>query len=638
MRPVSNCFRIAIVLVCIHPGADGFLVRAQQQDIAISKKSLKAEARSAEIPPEQLQLLRRIIDVLNSTADDARKWDDKRIAARTQARIADLLWDANPESANNYLKAAWSAAGSVEEPKVDRSAFVNPSRRNAVRRDVLLVARKRAPELAAKWLQEIVEESKSGERNEQGTFDDRSARSAVLLQMANQIVEDNAPGAAELLIESLRDGISFNFQTTLIRIQQKDPALAEKVFRAALMRLRAVGMSDPNELLTLYAYLYTPGRVLGANTADNRNQAQLALGGPRVSVPAGRQNPAMALEFLELASDLLLSTPLPESNNAQIAARSLVSAIGIVLGEVTSRLPEKAALLRARAQQLDSEARFSTEPIQRKPDVPEFRPGESKESFAERRVDLLEENAAKGRDVLTRDIGYANAAVATTVERYERGLDLAGKIDDENLRNGVRSWLFYRAVLHLIAAGNLDQAHRLNLKNEDGATRAICFLVGAQKLVKDKDTNRASEWLREAGALLKRSEPNESVARTGFGMVATYGRFDTVAALDWLLFAVKLMRKSPPASLSDDKAPSLKRITGITPISDFTSTTTGFSLQSAVAVFPPDQFEQVLYVLNDITPRETRGMALLTLCDSFLKTVPDVAKKLSQTPSASLEK
>jgi hypothetical protein len=297
-------------------------------------------------------------------------------------------------------------------------------------------------------------------------------------------------------------------------------------------------------------------------------------------------------------------------------------------------LPEKAALLRARAQQIDSEAQFSNEPIPRRPDIPEIRPEESKESFAERRVDLLEEVAAKGRDVLTRNIGYATAAMATTVERYERGLQLAGKIDDENLRDGVRSWLLYRAVLHFIASGNLDEAHRLNLKNDDAATQAVCLVVGAQSLVKSKDTYRASEWLREAVALLNRSEPNERVTRTALGIAATYGGFDTQAALDSLVYAVKLMRKTPPVSLNDDKAPTLKRISGITPISDFTSDTTGFSLQAAVAVFPPDQFEQVLYVLNDITPQETRGMALLTLCRNFLKTMPNATKKLSQSRSS----
>ncbi len=622
MRLLFN-FTVAMALVCINPSAGWFLWRVQGQEVRDSQGSIKLGAGSTEVPHSKRQLFKRIIDVLDSTADEARKWDDQGVAARTQAQIADLIWDANPDNANNYLKAAWAASGKVEEPRRDRSTFVNPSLRNAVRREVLIVARKRAPELTAIWLEEIVKESETGEKKDRGTFDDRTSRSAVLLQMANELVADNAPAAAELLIESLRDGISFNFQTTLMRIHQQDAKLAETVFRAALKRLKTAGLRDPNELLTLYAYLYTPGRVYGANTSDNRNQVQLAVGGSRISMPAERQNPAMALEFLEIASDLLLSAPLPDSNNAQIYARSLVSVIGILLREVTQQLPERAALLRARAQQLDSEAQFSNAPIPRRPDLPEVRAGETKENFAERRVDLLEETAAKGRDVLTRDIGYATAAVATTVERYQRGLDLTGKIDDKNLRDGVRSWLIYRAVLHFIASGNLDEAHRLNVKNDDAAQRAVGFVVGAQRLAKDKDINRASEWLREAGVLVKSSDPNESLARIALGIVSTYGRFDTQESLEWLLYAVKLMRKSSPASLNEDKAPPLKRISGITPITDLTNGTAGFSLQAAVAVFPPDQFEEVLYVLNDITPQETRGMAVLTLCGNFLKAMPN---------------
>ena len=580
--------------------------------VALAIVSLNLQA---QLSPD---LSKRVFEVLNATADEARKWDDKATAARTQAQIADLIWDNNRDNAITYLKAAWDAAGKVEEPKRERSAFANPSRRNAVRREVLLVAHKRARELAEQWLEQIVEESKSGEKTERGTFDDRTARSAVLLQMAQEVVADNPQAAAELLIDSLRDGVSFNLQSGLLHLQRKDPALAETVVRAAVARLRTSGMIDPNELLTLNSFLFTPGRVFGANTADNRNQVQLALGGSQVSMPAGRQNPALAREFLDVAADLLLTAPVPDGPYALITARRIVSTIGSLFREMSAHLPEKAALLQARARQLDSEARFSTTPIPRKPDMPEFRPGESKESFAERRVDLLEESAAKARDALSRDIGYANAAVATMVERYERGLDLAGKIADKTLRDGVRSWLIYRAVLHLIAAGNLDQAHRLNLKNDDAASRAVCLVAGAQRMIKDKDTDRAGEWLREAGALVRRSDADESMARIALGIVSTYGSFDTQAAVDWLLYAVKLIRKAPPVSLNDDRAPELKGISGITPVGEVTRGTSGFSLQTAVAVFPPDQFEQVLYVLNDMTPQEARGIAVLTLCRNFL--------------------
>jgi hypothetical protein len=166
---------IALALACLNPGA-GSSSRAQSND------------------DRERQLLKRIIDVLNSTADDARKWDDKAVAARTEAQIADLIWDANPDAAQSHLKAAWSAATKVEEPTRERSPVVNPSARNSVRRDVLLVAKKRAPELAATWLDEIVEESKSAAKIDRGAFDDRSARSPVLLQMADQIVGENPKG------------------------------------------------------------------------------------------------------------------------------------------------------------------------------------------------------------------------------------------------------------------------------------------------------------------------------------------------------------------------------------------------------------------------------------------------------------
>jgi hypothetical protein len=569
-----------------------------------------------------------VVEVLYSTAEEARKWDKAEIAARTQVQIADLLWDTNNEMASGYLKDAWATTARVEEPKRVRSNFMNSSRRNAVRREVLLVARKRAPELARKWLGEIAQESKSSEDEERGTFDDRTTRSSVLLQMANEIVADNPQAAAELAIDSLRDGISFNLQTVLIRIQQKNPSLAETVLRAALKRLSTVGMSDPNELLVIYAYLYTPGRIYGTNGTDNRTSFPMVVGGPRVSVPPASQNPALALEFLDIASDSLLNAPLASSSaSPKMSARAQLSVIGWLLGKLWQLLPEKAALLQARAQQLDSDARFSNTPIEPRPDVPELLPGETSENYAARRVDILEEAAAKGKDVLTRDIAYAKAAVMTTVDSYERGLSLSGKIDDKDLRNGIRSWVVYRAVLHLLISGKLDEAYKLNAKNDDPAQRAAGLVVGAQQLVKDKDIVRASEWLREAGLMAGKNEPNEAWTRIVLGVVSTYGSFDGEASLDWLREAVKLMKKAPLASLTDERAPLIKRLIGIAPLSDFTSSTKGFSLPAAVATFGPEQFERALYILDDITPREARGMAVVTLCRNFLHVKPKAPKK-----------
>ena len=173
--------------------------------VAFASVNAFVYAQQQDVSPNQQRLITRITELLNTTAGDAKKWDDKAVAARTQAQIADLVWETIPDNAADHLKAAWTSASNVEEPQRERSPVVNASFRNSVRRDVLLVARKRAPQLAAIWLEEMVEESKSTAKHERGTFDDRSARSAVLLQMAMETVAHDAQAAAELLIESLRD-------------------------------------------------------------------------------------------------------------------------------------------------------------------------------------------------------------------------------------------------------------------------------------------------------------------------------------------------------------------------------------------------------------------------------------------------
>jgi len=47
---------------------------------------------------------------LLSLAADVRNLSDQTLRARTQARIADALWDADPERARALFRSAWDAA------------------------------------------------------------------------------------------------------------------------------------------------------------------------------------------------------------------------------------------------------------------------------------------------------------------------------------------------------------------------------------------------------------------------------------------------------------------------------------------------------------------------------------------------
>jgi len=385
-------------------------------------------------------------------------------------------------------------------------------------------------------------------------------------------------------------------------------------------------MLDPNELLILYAYLYTPGRILAANTDGNAGHMQVAVGRNRPQIAAAAQlNPALALDFLQLAANLLISAPAPATTaNPDLAARSQLTAINTLMGHVSERLPELAVALQTRAQQISTEARLNTVPQPAPPNTPASLPGETSATYAERRVDLLEEAARNENYTIGRDIAYAKAALATTVQNYARGWNIADKIEDNSLRDNVKNWLTYRTTLHFVSQNNLDKAYELAAKNNDPIQRAASLVVGAQQLIKTKDTTRANQWLLEARSLLRKVDPDETSVHVAFGMVSAFGKFDRVTAFEVLAEAVRQMGKTALGPKDEDRAPLLKRFSGFESLADFTYGTEGFSLRAAIGAFGPEQFEDVLGIVNRITPAELHGLAIIELSKKYLKATPQI--------------
>lgn len=619
LRPAS------IICLCLlwQISAPGSLFSQQSKPSVASRDQTKAPSESAE---EELrksireQQITRILSLLRVTADDAKNWPDAAAASKFQAQTADVLWDAEADIARSLLIKAWDRAGSIEDVKSERSRFRNDSLRTEARRDVILVARKRAPELARKWLGQMAEEAEQA-KTERGAFDDRTPRSTALLQMALQIVDEDPNAAASLLTESLQDGISFGFQQVLIRIQEKNVELSHHVFRAALARLRTNGMLDPNELLILYAYLYTPGRVVAANANADPGHIQLAVGRNRPQIVAAAQlDPALATEFLRLAANLLINAPLPVTTaDSTLAARAQFSVINTLMGPISEHLPELAVALQTRAQQIATDASFSTVRQSAPPNTPPSLPGETSATYADRRVDLLEEAARNESYSLGRDIAYAKAALATTVEKYIRGWDLANKIEDRSLRDNVGNWLTYRAALHSIKVNNLERAYELAGKNSDPIQRAASLIVGAQGLIKAKDTTRAGQWLHEARSLIRKVEPDEDSVHVSFGISSAFGQFDKVTAFEVFSEAVRQLGKVTLGRRDEDRAPSVTRFSGLETPAVFTYGTEGFSLRAAIDAFGPEQFEDVLGIVNRIPQPDLHGVAIMTLCRKYLR-------------------
>lgn len=581
----------------------------------------KDQASPAPAGAVRRELLERLLGLLHSTAYDSRKWDDRVAAARVQAQVADLTWDADGATARAHLLQAWETAESIKE-EGEQSAYFNRSKRAEARRELMLIARGRAPELAATWLAEMAREAEERRgATRRGVFDDRTERSAVLLRMAAETLKENPRDAAELAVASLRDGVSFGLQNVLLSLQARDFELARKVFGAAMSRLRVSGMTDPGELLILHSYLYSPGVVVGANQTGHEGGFTLSVSKEMPTTrPAATLDPGMARSFLSLAADLLSSSPPPSSTaDPQAAARTQINVIQVLIGEIAQQFPDKATLLRARMAGIAQDARFQPAPpgteSEMGPDADAA--ADSLQDAVGQYVSSLEARAKKETDPLARDQLYAKAALTADAENYERSLGLAQQVRDTALRHNLESVVRYRAALHFAMAGDTDKSYVINSGNDDRLHRASGLVVGAQRLVRAGKTSMADRWLREAADLVGRVEDGEGQTRVMLGVAAAYIKFDAASALESLTRAVKFINSSP-AMPPDERAPLNRRFSGL-PFADFTYETTGFGLDSLISASDLDAFERLLTALNEIDSAERRGAAVVLLCRRHLR-------------------
>jgi hypothetical protein len=592
-------------------------VQAQSPGDPVSIRNSEKEYELAREKAFQL----RILDVLHRVAKEAYGWEDVKVSSRTQAQAADLLWDLDAISAENYLVKAWDTAKKAKEPEVKPNRFRNYSDRLETAREVLLVARKRSSELAEKWLKELSDLAEEDHKEKaKGLFDDRTARSSVLLQMAMQVVETDVQAAATFAAESTRDGISFGLQMVLVKIQEKNAELAAQVFQAALQRVNSNGISDAGEIQILYSYLYTPGQISSTRDSGSATSTTIAIGRNRPPItPAAQLYPALAQEFLLIAATAILRLPFSANGeNPETSAREQFGIIGNILARLGNTAPQLSQGLRDRFATLLAHANFSpvspTSPASAAP----RRQGEDSKEYRERLLDEILEESKRIANPLQRDIFVAQGVLRSDAKQYEKAISISGHIDDQELRRQLLNFLIYRASVHLIKNDLLNEAHKLLQKDEEPRHRAAILIVGGQKLVDKKDFLEARNWLNEAHKLFEKNRSDhEDWINIGFGLVESYARFDSIYASRQLDSTIKLIDKSHKA-YNRDNAPLAINFSGLN-FSDFTLGTKNFSLSSAVNAFSKEEFEAVLSSIETIVNFQAKGQATLLLCRKHMK-------------------
>ncbi len=602
-------------------------------------KLASARIPSTEKDSPDLQRRARAISLIEQTAGEAPLWDDREAGVAALTESSDLLWNENA-SARLWLTRAWGLIADVAERENSEElrAIWRGSQRSRLRTKVLTVALRHDPQLADRLLKRL-EQTLDEDKTARGAFDDRTARSEQLLRLAMDALETNPDLSLTLAQRSLQDGISFNLQTLLLRLRQKDELRANSLFDLALTRL-ANSAATFSESQVLASYLFQPGQVV-ARLPDGSTSVAVVQTQLPSQTPA-ESNPVRARNFLAVVHRMILSTPVSESDSRLTGELLLVSTS--LTKPFQTYAPDLWQSIQARRAQLG--AAHSTTLDQQsiegsKGEMEAATTGASAEEANRTRVDALEEAALKEMNPIARKLKIAKAALTTTPKEFERAKGIAGKIEnDEGLRAQVLTFLYYRAALTFLAEDNLSKAEETALKIPSSVERALTLIAIAQKLAAQKPQTReqklsarvarqhAIELLFEAEKSLRREDVSTNIAKVRLGKTAISYLLDTSQSLIDFEQAIAVINRLEKFDPTDASAPRL----GIEGFGAMRFTvprvTFGFGFRDALAPLVREDFNRTASAIDGLASPSVRGLCRLEAARQFLRSLPQVSQQI----------
>ena len=249
-------------------------VSQPQTTAAPAKPAAKSKATSAATKARIDQQKALALSLLVSLANEARNFSDQKLRARTLSRIADALWEPDPEQGRALFRKAWDAA-EVADQESARRAEEERQRQQAgdktrpfalaqppdVRSEVLRLAAKRDRALGEELLDKLKEARKqeATDASSPARPDPFDAPAAIKqrLRLANQLLDTDVERALQFADPALgpvtMEGLNF-----LSSLRDKNAAAADGRYAKMLANAEMDLKSDANTISLLSSYLFTP--------------------------------------------------------------------------------------------------------------------------------------------------------------------------------------------------------------------------------------------------------------------------------------------------------------------------------------------------------------------------------------------
>lgn len=482
-----------------------------------AKAAAKSKATSAAAKTKIDQQKALALSLLVSLANDARSYPDQTLRARTLSRIADALWEPDPEQGRALFRKAWDAAEVADQESARRVeedrrrqeaasagvALVSPP---DLRSEVLRLAAKRDRALGEELLDKLKEA-----RTREATDASSPVRPEPLdtpvavkqrLRLANQLLDTDVERALQFADPALgtitMEGLNF-----LSFLRDKNPAAADQRYARMLAIADTDLKSDANTVSLLSSYLFTPHLFVTFEPGGGQQSSQM-----NQRTPPPEVTPELRDAFFRTAVGVLLR-PAPareqDRSSSGLQGKYLVIRRLMPLFEqyvtkgTTDQLRSEMAVL---AQGTDQDVREQDDdnPIQRG-----INPDRNPEDIEKSTLDRID----RAKTSAERDALYLQLAARAAQKGDMRARDFTEKIEESELRKQAKPYVDMSLALNAAEKKDTEKALILASKGELSHLQKAWLLSQAAKALLATDREKALETIAEAAAEARRIDVSD---------------------------------------------------------------------------------------------------------------------------------
>jgi tetratricopeptide (TPR) repeat protein len=595
-------FLFLVVLAIIIPGHAQTLPTSPKTTRTDNQRKIASDKESA-------------ITALEPLLDEIREVEDLQDRVTLADAVISLLSKRQPQRCRKLLDSLFDESLRLKKDQGDQDKSKKLDTDSLVRR-IIQISASFDRKLAQSFVEKYAADN-SLDDGQNSARDGRVSLTKFYLATATQLAEKD-PALAASIAE--RSGFAPVIPETLIflgTLREKDPAIANRLFMSALRALQFRGGKDPNELLLLFAFVFSPRQIPLVTP-----QARLAV----YSLPGSaswQEHPVdlgLAGQYLDATVQLLLDPTRYDKGLEQPSLRlvgdwfliRIIEPKTIVYRrELADSLLAQQYVLEAQLQSgLRNEGQASLDRLNGQPS------SRNQGSASSEAVDDLLKRAEQTSDSKRRDqILYRAARAAVRAQEYDRALEIADKVSSEYQKDA-KDFITVEIALSALGRQQVEHATLSAEKVTDLLGRAYLFTLIAKYVIDrgGKDTAQVRLLSSAVEELLPKlaNEKERLAALTGLAEI--HAGFDKAEAFRFLEAAIDSANKVD--SFSGDT--SVSRGVDISGFYYDYSLYTDLKFSEAVNTLGRVDFNATLEDVRRLQSRTARLRAITAACASVL--------------------